>query len=198
MMNFNIIIPFSRPNNAAKIIDDLALAREGMRGQLRIHAVCHESDQVKLWENAIESKSPEGWDLCYGKCNVALEILTKTYNAADECFAFLCDDDAYEKWIFRDIENAMEKFNAKVAVISSHRWGHSGVIQHDLLATPENMRRCQVGVEQFFIRADVMKNYRFINSEQADGELMERLKNDIGNEFVYLPALFVNWNILSP
>jgi hypothetical protein len=201
-MIFNILMPFSRPHNTEALREMWKTACRGQIGESSLLAISHDVehwrafgaglliDEKDMWQTF------EQWDKCYWKLNWGLDIeLTQRIPHAD-WFGFLCDDDTYDPGLFAAVEKAVEIENPEVIVISSHRYDHKETPWCDLIATPENMRRCKVGLEQYFVRADVMTNHRFKNHSQADGELMEILFAKHSEGFKFLPDLFVNFNKL--
>lgn len=190
---FHIITPFSRPHN----IPALAAMFQNMGSLVTWHPVCHDvSHADSLWDAGADTvlmhRHIEGWDLCYEKLNAALDY----FSFPDEDYVgFLCDDDLYEPGVITELSRNV---GLQVLVISAKRWHRGKVPRFDgcvLEASRGNARPCHIGVEQLFVRADVMREYRFNNSRYADGELAERLLAD-GRSFFCCPDLFVGWNCL--
>jgi hypothetical protein len=183
-MEFRIITPFSRPHNIPALVENLPRA-----GVNRWIPIPHELVAFPAldWLQPLPSPvQPAGWDLCYWKLNYAIDRIE--YDPA-VYYGFLCDDDTIDGGAIDQI-----RFDgSEVLVISARRYAegkHCG----SLIAAPENARVCHVGVEQIFIRGDVLSHYRFENACTADGQLVERLAAE--RQVKYFPEVFCNWNIL--
>lgn len=185
-MEFRIITPFSRWHNVPALIPMLQAA-----GCNRWVPVTHDRPFVSNmdWVQPMSVVVPEGHDPCYFKINFALDHLPPDRAVY---YGFLCDDDTYDAGLI----NSLRSSTAEVLVVSARRYGNSPDIGGGVLvAAPENMRPCHVGLEQVFIRGDVVGNYHFaVDHGIADGELFERLGRE--RECAYHPTLFVNWNLL--
>lgn len=215
-----VITPFSRPHNVPALVEMLSKAG----GQVTWMPVIHSLDICAVLNTARDDLAKVGvdfWgaylrppgpapgepgcetDWCYWKCNAALRWVAESPRAGVsdlDYVGFLCDDDTYDAGLFDSIP-----WGAPVHVVSARRYGGAPEIGGGVLrACRENMRPCQVGLEQVFVRMDLMRmeagggmpTYRFGNHGCADGELWERIGRECG--CMYHPELFVNWNILPP
>lgn len=186
-MKFAVITPFSRPQHLVTMLETITNAGGG-----EWFPVVHEGHAFPDldWVQPIHCPIPEHVDPCYFKINTAIESVALQ---ADTYYGFLCDDDTYDAHVFEGMRNA----TTPIVVISARRFGGSPAVGGGVLhASPMNMHPCLVGLEQVFIRGDVLHRYRFGNHGCADGELFERLAKEQG--VTYFPDLFVNWNVLSP
>ena len=183
---FHIITPFSRPWN-------LPVLREMFAAM---------PDWVLWYPFAFIGKPgdhccgvftiPEvlNWDPCCAKLNAAVEY-PPIFGGLADYIGFLCDDDWYPPNFFDGLKDA----TAEVLIVPAVR--HGGNSGPYLEAKPENMRRCHVGLEQFFVRADIMRQFRFNNSPTADGELIEALWARNRDGFAFYPNNPpVHWNKL--
>ena len=196
-VNFKIIMPFNRPKNAEAVKTGFTDATQGMKGSAELIAVCSDKSYVGLFYSSNLVFLMSGFDICYWKINRTLDQIELK---SDTFYGFICDDDLYEPDFFKNLEKAIGNFSPRVIVINMKRWYHESNPKDELFAEPENMRVCHVGLEQIFIRGDIMEKYRFKNFPHGDGDLVERLYKDMPNDFIFLrnntPHLFVNWNKL--
>jgi hypothetical protein len=198
---FLVVTPFSRPQNLPALTAMWAKARRGMEGQVRWLAICHDFSAQMPLEGWIESPqvwvSDPSWNICYWKCNEGLRRLGDMGVLNREHFiGFLCDDDTYDEGFFAALNKVVDEA-AEVIVVGSRRYGGSPSSFWGILpAAPENVRPCNIGLEQFFVRGDVMRDFQFENHSWADGRLAERLFARNMDGFRYLTETFVNWNIL--
>ena len=200
MIEFYILMPFSRGHNAEAVKKSFEAACKGMKGLAHLIAICSNPEHIPLIRESILIYPKPVFDPCYWKINMALaQILPLPPNSF---VGFICDDDALEEGFFAQLESEIgERNRPRVAVVNMKRWFHGQNPVDELGAGPGNMRVGTVGLEQYFIRGDVMSNWRFNETvHHADGDLMERMYRDIPNDFLFLPAcsphLFVNWNNL--
>ena len=203
-MTFHIITPFSRPQHVEKLVA-MFIKAGGARNDVLWYPVYHDPEHLKAighvrgWVRPINAGAlPTDWDLCYWKCNLALDAIGQKDG---DYYAFLCDDDTYEPGFF-DRMRAVCTQDVDIPVppctmiVSERRYGGNekdfgGV----LTACPENMRVCHIGLEQFFVPGEIMRGLRFNNHCCADGGMAE---NQLAKRpCAYMPDLHVNWNLLS-
>lgn len=203
MKTFVIITPFNRPQNMLSLLEmwDEAYGRgmEKLRWLLMSGDKKNPMPENWIWEaDCIPPK--EVWDACYYKCNEAISRLDNVGMLnSDHFFGFLPDDDGYDTGFFKTVIPVSSEGQCEVIVVSSRR--HNGTkLEHPgiLPAREDHMRICHVGLEQFFVRGDVLKQFRFDNVSHADGQMVERLFARNKDGFRYLPDTFVNFNILPP
>jgi hypothetical protein len=207
-VNFTVIMPFNRPHNADLINKSFASGCDGLRGKARLMAACHDSGHLPCIPGAQLVQLVHDWDFCYWKCN---QILDRCFPVPSgiQYFGFTCDDDGYEPGFFADLErvagNCMNKGKPPgIMIVSMRRWYHESKPrpEAELIAEPFNMQMGRIGLEQFYIRADIMERFRFCGQVQGrrfgggDGELIIRLFNRMPKEFLFIPDLFTNWNNL--
>jgi len=191
---FHIITPFNRPHNLP-VFWEMFWA---MNGAALWYPVCHDVRHAEAiydagFPNVLLYEHTQDFDICYAKINAALG----SFEFPDgDYVGFLCDDDRYDDNVIHRL--ADRATGQDVLAISARRWErgvspkwHGGVLS----ASKENTRVCHIGLEQFFVKAEVMSNYRFGNHGCADGELAEKLVAD-NRSFLWCSDLFVNWNCL--
>ena len=201
-INFSISMPFSRPHNVSPIKANFAAASEGLNGTAKLYAVCSNPEHVKLFDRVLLTMPSGHWNLCYEKINQALNQILPDFGKMNDFYGQTCDDDLYDPKFFSLLESRIEAsfneagFLPSVVVVNMKRWFHESSPRDELGANPQSMRVGLVGLEQYYIRGDVMANWRFRNYSHGDGDLMERMYAAIPNEFLFVPNLFVNWNKL--
>lgn len=194
-MNVTIIMPFSRAHNAEAIKASFVSACDGFNGKARLIAVCSDEAHVGLFDESVLTFLPPGLDWCYFKCNQALENLQPS--SPEDYFGFVCDDDLYEPGFFASLEQLIGASRPRVIVVNMKRWFHEVAVRDELSAWPDSMRVGLVGLEQFYIRGDIMGRWRFNqNVSHGDGDLMARLHAEMPHDFVFFRHLFVHWNKL--
>lgn len=190
-----VIMPFSRPHNLAAILASFELAKGAIEDDVALLLVCHENqrfDDLPPWAVQIFVTVPKGENPCYSKINFAINLLGARSSA--QYVGFCCDDDTYDPGFFPAIDKI--NYNPVAIAVSANRHGPAGE-RSVLEGCPENMRECHVGLEQVFIRADILIDEVFrTDYENADGYLFERLHLAYQKNFVFFKDVFVNWNIL--
>jgi hypothetical protein len=201
-IDFTILMPFSRPQNA----EALWTAFNQARGEtyLNLVAICGDKTHTTHFRDPLLIHTPPGVNICYWKLNRAIEQFQNPTQRPriNHFYGFVCDDDTYCENFFpllaqKISESADAGFLPEVVVVNMKRWHHLSAPQDELGANPQNMVPGRVGLEQFFIRADVLSNCRFKETiEHADGDMVERLHASRPSEFLFVTHPFVNWNNL--
>jgi hypothetical protein len=142
----------------------------------------------------------------WARSNNSINWFLETQPIVDEdYYGVLNDDDGYENNFFQKLQTEIEENKPTDLIITSMKRGFHipdnlpPVKQHPtttLIATPENMVVCGVGVEQFFIKGKLLKQHRLPLTPYGDGELIVELVKQY--ETLYLPHLFVLFNYLEP
>jgi hypothetical protein len=148
------------------------------------------------------NRSIEFW----ARCNYSINwFLENNQLEKEDYYCILNDDDGYEENFFHKLRVKVGSNNTPDLMITSMKRGYQVppylplVKQHPtttLMATPENMRVCSVGVEQFFIKGKHFQNHRLPLTPYGDGELIVELVQTYNT--LYLPQLFVLFNYLEP
>jgi hypothetical protein len=199
-VSFTILMPFSRPHNAGAVKAMFAAATEGLRGGATLVFICHNRAHEKLFDRTVFSELSPGFDSCYWKLNTALSAIAE--NGEKDYVGFMSDDDTYEPGFFADLElcagmNMRQGELPGVLLVSAKQWNHNAnEVVSELPAQPDRMRIGAVNLTQGFFRADLLAGRRFINDPGADGEMISRLYRERGDDFLFLPELFTNWNKL--
>jgi GT2 family glycosyltransferase len=185
-------MPFSRTHLKDKLLK--------MYNDFYFHPIMNPSQVTDFPEwvtPLVVPDAPKGQDICYYKLNQFIEL---GGIQDDDLYMFMCDDDAIE----RDDLKAIEVFTGEVLFISMLR-GHkipdnsTGVSRHPvstLIAAPENIKPCSIGIEQIVVRGKILKSLKFNNSSTADGEVAVYLKKHFKCE--YAPEIFIKFNYFEP
>lgn len=106
----------------------------------------------------------------------------------EDYYGILCDDDLLTEGFFDGIQTR------KDVIVFSMRLPDGKILS----AEPSAMRPSQVGFEQMYARGRVWQEHHYTCTHQADGELIERVYNDIPEQFEFLPSREVRFNALLP
>ena len=163
---------------------------------------CDTIEQVVCWkdvawaEPVLALKKP-GWFMGHWLLNVAFDQLFPVENPRDTIIAVWTDDDEYPDGFYANLEKEFEKHNRPAVMVTNmRRWMHGPTPVDMLHANAAHMRCCSVGLEQIYCRADFAQHYRFGNAYVGDGYAIEQMYKELGNHFVFLPHLVVEWNRL--
>lgn len=132
----------------------------------------------KEWIQPIQVEIPEecAKEPCYSKVNQFIEA-----GLVDEhYYCVLCDDDSFGTGFFDEIH----KYPSDIIIPSVYEPKH-GL----LLACAENMKPSRCSFQQLVIKGRILKNYRYNNFCQADGQLLERVFME--NEVKFAPSALV-------
>ncbi len=201
---FHVITPLARFENVPKLIAILKLQN------IQWHVITDDDNKKLLdfdgepWihHSVCPNHSVEFWARSNNSINWFLET---QYIVDDDYYCVLNDDDGYEHNFFQKLQTEIEKHNPTDLIITSMKRGFQipdnlpPVKQHPintLVAAPENMVVCGVGVEQFFIKGKLLKQHRLPLTAYGDGELIVELVKQY--KTLYLPHLFVLFNYLEP
>lgn len=199
---FNIITPLARYENFAK-------QKEHLKNKnIKWHIITDEGSNFKIntdedWINhyVCPNKGSQFWERCNNSINWFIE--NHIYNP-EEFYGILNDDDGYEDNFFEKISNCIVNTNTKLVICSMKRGDNTPidavpVRRHPtttLVANPINMRVGGVGVEQFFIKGELLKKHKIPVTTCGDGELIGELVKTY-NAF-YIPDVFVLFNYFEP
>jgi len=195
-MTTRILVPFSRPHLLPELIDLWEKERGKQVAFVPIHhepiGIRHELDST-IYPFFCDPV-PENWNAMYWKLNYLLDQLPI---CNEDRYGFLCDDDAYEPGFF----DKLNRLDDDVIIVSMKRGnrcppGGNGHPPTTLIAQKENIKIGSVGMEQLFIRGKLLKNYRFKNFAEADGDLICRVVND--HKPKYLANAFIYFNYFEP
>jgi hypothetical protein len=204
---FHVITPMARFENIRKLIDN-------MKHQNIIWHVIIDDDNPKKFEynepfiflHICPNKTVEFWT----RCNNSINWFIENYDLKeDDYYGILNDDDAYEETFFDKLRNKLENKdeNSRDLIIVSMKRGHhipEGIVAckrhptNTLLAQPESMFPCRVGVEQFFLKGKYLKKHRLPLTVYGDGELISALAKEYAKQVFYIPDVFVLFNYFEP
>lgn len=186
---FHVVTPYSRecylPKVAASLKDQNVIWHI-----IPAHGTEVPKEIAKLpWVNINIYKyehPPVDW--CYSKLNYFINefpIIDTDY------YGFLNDDDLATPKMFDKLRQAA-KSKPEVIFLSMHY-----AAEIDLIAQTSNSRISKVGLEQFYVRGDILKQHRFrIDCPAADGHMAVTLFKC--RQHVMLPKVFVIFNALEP
>lgn len=201
MKSIRIIIPFSRPENLARMLESCQVEKYGA-GRV---FVCNETEHRKLDRDIIGPRDivllgnfgSGSLRFCMEKCNAALDALT----FPNEYFIFSSDDNIIPARVLE----AWQSAPGKAVIVCSHKRGQripTNGLAHgtsDLVACPENMRISFISGEQVLVRRDAYGCMRFDLGVCADGAMIERLWRILPrDEFHFMPSVFMPFNALQP
>jgi hypothetical protein len=198
-MDFTVIMAFSRLKHVPSVKQTFIDARKGFDGGFRVIPVCDTIEQVLCWQESpyepiLALKRPE-WFAGHRLLNVALDQLIPLLNPMNHYVGTWTDDDAYEDGFFDALSKRITGAgNPQVAICSMRRWMHQAKPVDHLTADAAHMKVCSVGLEQVYVRSDIMQHYRYGNSPIADGFMVEQLYKECGKGFAFFPELVTNWN----
>lgn len=200
MISFTMLMCFSRMRHTGLLKENFEYALKDFAGKFRLIPVCDKVEQVLCWTDTPYAKpvlalGRPGWFQGHYLLNVALDQCFPAEDPLNHFFGTWTDDDAYEPRFFQDLaERLYAAGNPQVGVVSMRRWMHKSAPVDHLAATPAHMRVCSVGLEQIYVRSDIMQHYRYGNSPIADGFMIEQLYRECGKGFAFFPELVTNWN----
>jgi hypothetical protein len=200
---FNIITPLARIENFLKQKNHLK------NKNIKWHVITDEDSKISLdidepWIShyICPNKGIQFWERCNNSINWFIENHTLSQK---EYYGILNDDDGYEDDFFKKIHEYIENRDDLNLLICSMKRGYNipkdvvPVRRHPtntLIASPNNMKVGGVGVEQFFIKGELLKKHRLPISTCGDGELITELVRTYKTH--YLPDVFVLFNYFEP
>ncbi len=197
-MKYHIITPFARFENLRKIIDMLAPK------DVSWHPIMDEDLPFRFrfdqfW--IVPSYCPVIQGPFWSKWRHAINwFLDTSIVYPTDRWCILNDDDFYEPDFFEKITT----HKADVVIASMKRGHHippvtDPVRAHPtstLIAAPENMVPCGVGIEQMIVSGRILSGVRLEDNAYADGMLISSVVKN--NEVDYAPEAFVWFNYLEP
>jgi hypothetical protein len=194
-MNVHLLTPFSRPDNLPRLLVLL--------GPQRIiwHPITGPDLRIPTYRwvqpHQLSAPVPLEQDPAYWKLNRWIES-QEIIN--DDWYGFLNDDDGLED----NVADMLRQQSSQSVIIISMRRGmrcpaRVAGFRHDtstLLAGPENMHVNSVGLEQMFVKGDVLRHLRFTNWSGADGQLIEHVVVTFPTQ--YMPDYYALFNLLEP
>ena len=197
----NVITPFSRPENARIVRDHLAWQGVAVTWHPVVSSVALPVDCLRAWVKPLRTSVPAGADpFCW-----KLRAFVESGRIVDgERYGVLCDDDLYGDGVLRAVAGMSEPI-VVVSMLRGHRvperadGGYCHSID-ELVAAPENMRVCHVGLQQCFIKGEIL---RLATVDPAlapfcDGAVAEWLGRRFGESIRFEPGLHVLFNRLEP
>jgi hypothetical protein len=179
----NVVMPFNRPYN----IDTLSIllsSQSVMWYPICTRDVAEQFPKEQWISPVVVATPPDGVDPCYWKLNRFTEYHD------NERYVYLCDDDSFSYGFF-DVVKAID---VDVLIVNMKRREKT---KFDLIAIPENIRECGVGLEQMIVKGHVMKDRKFIeNHPHADGFMIMDVVAAYGPAVVYEQGGCVLWNYL--
>lgn len=201
---FHVITPLARFENVPKLI---AILKPQQNIQWHVITDDDNPTPVHFAEPWIHhSVCPNHSVGFWARSNNSINWFLETQDIVDEdYYCVLNDDDGYENNFFQKLQKQIGQNKPSDLIITSMKRGLQipdnlpPVKQHPtttLIAAPENMVVCGVGVEQFFIKGKLLKQHRLPLTAYGDGELIVELIKQY--ETLYLPHLYVLFNYLEP
>jgi hypothetical protein len=137
---------------------------------------------------------------CYRKLN---DFIDNSKIIDNDYYCFNCDDDMYEPNFF----DIIRQQTAKILIVSMVR-GNSityiqGTTNHPtyplIQKSLEDIRVCNIGLQQYLIKGEILKQMRFsITQDIDDGLFAEELKRKFPNDIKFLSDCFVFFNYFEP
>jgi hypothetical protein len=198
-MNFNIITPLARFKNFEKL--KMSLKKHNVVWHIIIDEgsnfeINEKENWIKLY--ICPNNGVDFWVRCNNAVNWFIDNHLQNHN---EYYGILNDDDSYEDNFFKKINDLINnEKNPELLIVSMLR-GHNTpkdaipIRKHPtttLLAESKNMRVGGVGVEQFFLKGELLKKHKLPLTPSGDGELIVELVNNY--KPFYLPNCFVLFN----
>lgn len=119
------------------------------------------------------------------------ELARKLSEEADQYVYFLDDDNDIHEDLFEYLKT--EDWDWDVLVLDQFVCGKDFTGLHIRLGTPENMRVQHVDIAQCIFYAPLFDEYQWAGNYTADGEMIEKMKND-GKVFKYTNQILSNYN----
>lgn len=201
-MKFNIITPLARFENFEKLKN--SLRKHNIVWHILVDQGTNHQIEEDEWINVYVCPN-QGSDF-WVRCNNAINWFVENFEPLEnEYYGILNDDDNYEENFFEKIKNKFTENNNPELIIVSMLRGNKiptdvvPIRRHPttpLLADSRNMRVGGVGVEQFFIKGNLLKKHKIPLTAHGDGEfVVELVKN---YKTTYLSDCFVLFNYFEP
>lgn len=197
-MRIHVITPFYRKHLLPTIINYLKFTG------IEWYPVCDEIDirafdsNDELWIHPILCAPLNRNDHAVRKLNDFIDV---TDIIDDDYYGFCGDDDGYEPGFF----DTIRRQSAKIIFTSLSRGDTipNGAHPHPtyplIIRGPEDVKPCNIGLCQFVIKGEILRQMRFHNKHNYDdGLFAQELKDRFPNDCVYLPDLFSFGNYLEP
>jgi hypothetical protein len=203
-MVFNIITPLARYGNVPDLINHLKPKN------IKWHVITDSDSENSFTFNddwvshyVCPNEGVEFWVRCNNSINW---FISNTDIQDNEYYGILNDDDGYEDLFFEKLRYRISQTNLNNdLIICSMLRGHNTPVDAEpvrrhptntLIACPESMFVGSVGVEQFFVKGEILKKHRLPLTTCGDGELISELVKTY--EATYLPDIYVWFNYFEP
>jgi hypothetical protein len=198
-MNIHVICPFYRKHLAQVHIKYFTDAR------VYFHPVCDSNDITAFDGCNSEFVKPFLCDPLKIPGDQAYKKINDYIDAGEiidgDLYGFMGDDDSFEPCFF----NVIRTQTAKIIFVSLSRGNLIPPGAHPHPTTPlivsklADIRLYNVGLCQYFMRGEILKQMRFNNQfNYDDGLFAVELKNRFASEIIFIPDLFAFGNYYEP
>ena len=195
MPTYNVLTPFSRPQNIIEMGNLLKVQNV----QWHLLSVEGEAKMPDLgsWIFQHFFKPPPP-DFFIGH-HLVNKFLDDVEVPDEDYLIVLTDDDGTEEGFF----DKLRPYNDDIIIVSMQRSNKptgtdAGCPYGTLIAAPENMKTVFVGYEQLVIKAKIAKQYRCGGVYHADGLLLEKIWADRMESFRFVTEALVYLNSYTP
>lgn len=204
---FHVITPLARFGNVA----DLKSILENQNVIWHVITDDDAKETVEFTEDWIKHYvCPNGGMEFWKRCNNSINWFIETQEIIeDDIYCFMNDDDGYEPQFFFKMAHIVNKINeSKIrcdVMICSMERGHNipkGLPPErshpttKLIAHPDSMHVCGVGVEQIFMTGKVLSENRLPLEVVGDGMMISHIVRNYPT--AYIPDISVWFNYLEP
>lgn len=206
-MKFNIITPFSRPENKQIFIDHLREFRKDV--ELNFYPTIEIKPETNDWNFPNEDwirpfryELPQGFkrgDFGLRVCMYALNNFIDFGDIRDkEYYITMSDDDFIEPDFFKKLQGIDSDF-----IVTSMKRGdrvtEKGHGVSTLMGQPENMRTFHISGEQVISKGRIFKLNHFEYLPHGDGVMIEKWWREYPYEsFTFVPDAYFWFNYLEP
>lgn len=195
-MIYHVITPLARYENLNPLVRMLEPHKVSW------HVTTDSENLFRIWfplnwarAYSIDNAKVPPADRCLDSINWLLNHLRLN---DDDFYCFLNDDDAYEDGFFEKLSPHQAN---DVLIVSMKRGdqippgtpAHRAHGTNTLVAAPENMRICQVSLEQILIKGRLLKGLRFPVKDCGDGLFIEEVVSKHPVKYVPEANVLFNW-----